>query len=78
MKTELRLTDLKRRERARIVRLTGGHGFQRNLETMGVREGKVVEMLTRHPVGGPVVIRIDNLTITIGRGMAMRVMVQRL
>lgn len=74
----MRLTDLKRKERARIVELTGGHGFRRNLETMGVREGKVVEMLTRHPVGGPVVIRIDNLTITIGRGMAMRVMVQRL
>ena len=74
----MKLTDLKRGERARIVGLSGGHGFRRNLETMGIREGKVIELLARHPVGGPVVIKIDNLTITIGRGMARRVMVERI
>ncbi len=75
---ELGLLDLKRKEKGRIVRLSGGRGFQTNVETMGIREGKVVEMLTRHPAGGPVVIRIDNLTITLGRGMAMKVMVERI
>lgn len=74
----MRLTDLKSKERARIVGFEGGHGLQRNLETMGIREGKVVELLTKHPIGGPVVIRVDNMTVTIGRGMAMKVMVERL
>ena len=75
--TKLRLTELKRGETARIVELRGGLGFQRNLETMGVRKGKFVEVLTKHPVGGPIVIRINNITVTMGRGMAMKVIVER-
>lgn len=75
---KMRLTELKRGEKARISRLEGGSGFQMNLETMGVREGKVVEVLAKHPAGGPIVIRINNLTVTIGRGMAMKIMVGRI
>ncbi len=74
----MKLTDLKDGEHARIVGFEGGYGFQRNLGTMGVREGKEVEVLTKHPAGGPFVIRIDNLTITIGRGMAMKVIVDKI
>jgi ferrous iron transport protein A len=72
----MRLTDIKRGEKARIVGFEGGRGFQRNLETMGVRRGKVVEVLAKHPAGGPMVIRINNLTVTMGRGMAMKIMVE--
>ncbi|MBN2013656.1 MAG: ferrous iron transport protein A [Candidatus Altiarchaeota archaeon] len=74
----MRLTDLRRKERGRIIGFEGGHGFQRNLETMGVRKGKVVETLAIQPLGGPIVIKVDNMTITIGRGMAMKVLVERL
>jgi ferrous iron transport protein A len=72
------LTNLKRREKARIIGLEGGHGLRRNLEAMGIREGKVVEVLAKHPVGGPIVIRIDNLTITVGRGMTKKIIVEGL
>ncbi|MEA3254529.1 MAG: FeoA family protein [Candidatus Altiarchaeota archaeon] len=73
----LRLTDLKKKEKARITGFVGGQGFRRNLETMGVRAGKVIEVIALQPVGGPVVVRIDNLTITVGRGMAQKIMVGR-
>ncbi len=71
----MNLTELKRGEKARITSLVGGHGLRRNLENMGVREGKIVEKLTSQPAGGPLVIRIDNITITMGRGMAKKVLV---
>lgn len=77
-KMKIMLTDLKRKEKAKIIELNGGRRFQMNMGTMGVRTGKVLEMVTGQPGGGPVVIKIDNLTITIGRCMAMKVMVERI
>ena len=73
----MNLLELKRGEKARIMALEGGHGLRRNLENMGVRRGKIVETLTTHPAGGPLVIRIDNITITMGRGMAKKILVEK-
>ncbi len=72
----MRLTDLQQGQKARILRLEGGHGFQRNLRLRGIREGKIVEVITRQPFGGPVIICVDEGEIAIGRGMASRVIVE--
>lgn len=72
---EVRLTDLRPGVAARVVRLEGGRGFQRQLRTRGIREGKKIELLTRQP-RGPLVVRLGGTQITIGRGMARRVVVE--
>ncbi|GFO96237.1 FeoA family protein [groundwater metagenome] len=72
----MKLTDLQPEQKARILRLEGGYGFQRNLRTRGIREGKIVEVITRQPIGGPIVISIEDREIAIGRGMASRVIVE--
>jgi len=61
---------------ARIVALEGGHGFQRKMRVMGLREGKIVRMITRQPLRGPVTIEVDGIQITIGKGMAQRIVVE--
>lgn len=73
---DIPLTKLREGQKARITRLEGGHGFQRNVRTRGIREGKVVEVVTRHPIGGPIVIEIDGRETAIGRGMARRIFVE--
>ncbi len=70
------LGSLKEGQEARIVQLDGGDEFQRKLRTIGIREGKVVKVLTRQPFGGPVVVEIDGRSTTIGRGMARRIIVE--
>jgi ferrous iron transport protein A len=42
---------------------------------MGLRIGKTVEMLKSG--GGPVLLRVDESRIAIGRGLAMKIMVQK-
>ncbi|MFW6141245.1 MAG: FeoA family protein [Candidatus Saliniplasma sp.] len=74
---DIPLTNLKKGEVAKIVDLRGGRVFQRRLRTMGVREGKNIKILTRHPMGGPLVIEIGGRNTTIGRGMAGRIRVRR-
>ena len=46
-----------------------------HLEDMGLRIGKTVEMLKSG--GGPVLLRVDESRIAIGRGLAMKIMVQK-
>lgn len=73
---EIPLTQLRTGQKAIILRLEGGQGFQRNVRTRGIREGKILEVVTRHPIGGPIVIEIDGRETAIGRGMAKRIIVE--
>ncbi len=48
-----------------------------HIEDMGLRIGKMVEILNNSGKG-PVLIKIDELRLAIGRGMAMKIMVRRI
>jgi len=70
------LSKMKENQQATILRLEGGKSFQRKLRTIGIREGKLINILTKQPLGGPVVVEIDGRSTTIGRGMAGRIIVE--
>jgi ferrous iron transport protein A len=42
---------------------------------MGLRVGKTIEMLTNG--SGPILLRVDESRIAMGRGLAMKIMVRR-
>jgi ferrous iron transport protein A len=46
------------------------------IEDLGVRSGKVIEMLNNEG-RGPLLIKLDESRIAIGRGIAMKIMVKR-
>ncbi len=47
------------------------------IEDIGIRSGKIIEMLNNEG-RGPLLIKVDESRIAIGRGMAMKIMVRRL
>ncbi|MEW5746646.1 MAG: FeoA family protein [Nitrospirota bacterium] len=47
------------------------------IEDMGLRAGKVIEMLSNGGQGA-LLVKVDETRLAIGRGMAMKVMVRRL
>jgi ferrous iron transport protein A len=73
---EIPLTRLKADKEATVVRLIG-HGctFHRRLRSMGIREGKVLKMVASYPFAGPLVVEVDGREITLGRGIAQRIIV---
>lgn len=75
--SNLYLTDLKTGESGAILSLEGGCRFQQRLRTLGLKEKKKLRVVAIHPFRGPVVIEIDNRKITIGRGMASKILVGR-
>ncbi len=50
---------------------------QDRIEDMGVRVGKVVEVLSNGG-RGPLLLKVDESRIALGRGMAMKILVRRI
>jgi len=59
-----------------VVRLQGGYGFIRHVQSMGIIEGKRVTKLASQPLRGPVLVSVDNLQIAIGYGMSKRIFLE--
>jgi ferrous iron transport protein A len=51
------------------------HKSDSRVEEMGLRAGKIVEMLSNG--SGPLLLRIDESRIALSRGMAMKISVRR-
>ena len=71
------LASLKQGEKAVVLSLAGGLGIEKRLRSLGIREGKEVCLDAKHHFSGPLVIDVDGRQITIGRGMAAKIMVRR-
>jgi ferrous iron transport protein A len=76
---------LSKGEQAEIIEIKGqkdcGHGSSKNhlcyAEDMGLRVGKVIEMLNNEG-RGPILLKVDESRIAISRGMAMKIMVMKI
>ena len=56
----------------------GIHGLQRRLNVLGIREGQIVRVDSKQPLMGPLTITIGNSQMTMGRGMAHKIIVEEL
>lgn len=70
------LSNLPNNKKARIMNIYGGYGFQRRLRVMGIREGEKLKVISRQPFRGPITIEVCGSQVTLGRGMAHRIMVE--
>jgi Fe2+ transport system protein FeoA len=77
IKKTIPLAQLTRNQTAKIASIHGGHGFRRRLQVLGIREGQTVKVLSKQPLRGPLTISIGgNCQMTLGRGMAYKIMVE--
>jgi ferrous iron transport protein A len=68
------LSDLCQGQRARILAIDGGRGFQQKLHLRGISEGCLVRVLSNSQ--GPLVLEINRSTIALGVGMAQKIRVR--
>ncbi len=62
--------------RARVVRINGGRGLVARLARLGIVPGAEVAVISRAPVGGPVLVEVDGARVALGRGVARKVVVE--
>ena len=71
----LPLSLLKPGEVGRVIAVEGGHGIRQKLFLRGLFEGSVVRVISCY---GPVTVEVDRNTVSIGRGMAQKIIVRRI
>lgn len=77
------LVFMKEGEKGEIVALTGpgaagtAGGVCEHLASMGLRPGKQIEMITNRGCG-PLVLRMEESHLALGRGMAMKITIRRI
>lgn len=54
-----------------------GAGGVSRIEDMGLRVGKIIEILNNSGGQGALLIKVDDSRIALNRGMAMKIMVRR-
>ncbi|MBD3379625.1 MAG: ferrous iron transport protein A [Candidatus Omnitrophica bacterium] len=73
----MKLTELKNRQSARVAGIEGGTGVERRLEALGIKPGIEVTVISSHFWGGPVTIQVGKSKISVGRGMAGKITVEK-
>ena len=68
------LSQLNPGEQGRVMAVEGGHGIRQKLLLRGLSEGSIVRVISCY---GPVTVEVDRNTVSIGRGMAQKVIVRR-
>jgi len=71
----LTLSQLRPGEQGRVMAVEGGRGIRQKLFLRGLFEGSVVRMISCY---GPVTVEVDRNTVSIGRGMAQKIIVRRM
>lgn len=74
---EVALTEMRSGETGTVVRITGGPGVTRRLETLGVKPGTMITKVASQMLRGPVTFRVGASQYAIGFGMARKVIVRR-
>jgi len=80
------LAQLKKGKKGKIIYIHGGHhgrhhgahGLRRRLNVLGIREGEIVKIVSKQPLMGPITISVCNSQMTLGRGMANKIIVEEL
>jgi len=70
------LTQLKTKGSGVVKRLEGGIEFRRRIEKLGIREGKKITKTSAHFWRGPQIVKVDNITVAIGYGMAKKIHIE--
>ncbi|MDG6218255.1 MAG: FeoA family protein [Candidatus Thermoplasmatota archaeon] len=61
---------------ATIKKIDGGFGILKKLQVMGIRVGQKITINSKQPFHGPITIGIKGRELTIGRGMAKKILVE--
>ena len=70
------LVDLEAGESGIVEYIQGGFGLHGCLTALGIAVGKKVAKVTPVLIQGPVCVDVENVQVTIGFGMASRIMVR--
>jgi len=72
------LFDLMPGETGIIKKIGMGKNLYNKISCLNIREEKEITKITQQPLNGPCVIKIDNCQVALGKGIALKILVEQL
>jgi Fe2+ transport system protein FeoA len=69
------LSQLRVGELAKVIMVNGGIGLRQKLALRGISEGTILRIVSNY---GPITVDVNESTVSIGRGMAHKILVSRI
>ncbi|MBU0686260.1 MAG: ferrous iron transport protein A [Candidatus Margulisbacteria bacterium] len=73
---EVSVTSMRSGQSGVVTGIAGGHEVSRRLQAMGVKTGKPITKVSGMFFWGPVTVRVGHTQLSIGHGMASKIMVE--
>lgn len=72
----MRLDTLETGRKVRVISINRRAGAEQRLLEMGIVPGAEIELLAKHPLRGPVIVKLNNTRIALGRHLASSIEVE--
>lgn len=73
---EITLAQMQSGQSGTVAQIQGGHGLVNRLSVLGIRPGKRITKLSSMLMRGPINIQVDSSQVSIGFGMAKKIVVE--
>jgi ferrous iron transport protein A len=73
----MKLLDIPKGRTVKIINYQGGKGVESKLRQLGLNPGREVKVLRYAPLGGPMMLDVEGRSVALGRGIAERVIVEK-
>jgi len=71
------LLEISSQTSVKIISISGGKGARRSLAQLGIGVGSIITIKRNAPFAGPLLIENHGTSIAIGRGVASKIMVEK-
>lgn len=72
----LPLTEVETGKKVIIKEIVAGIGLIKRLESLNIRIGKIIKVISATPFRGPLVVDVGGSKVALGRGLAERIFVE--
>ncbi len=72
----MKLLEVQPGEQVKVTGFEGGKGLQTKLTQHGIYPGDCLRLLRKAPLGGPLLVEVNQRELALGRGIAARIIVE--
>jgi|DewCreStandDraft_4_1066084.scaffolds.fasta_scaffold428126_2 ferrous iron transport protein A len=72
------LQQLDKLKTGKVIEIRGGNGLRNKLDGLGIRQGCIVKKISPTGFPGPIIIKIGNTQVAIGKGMAEKIIIEEI
>lgn len=72
----MNLAEMDQNKRGKVFRVNAGRRATQRLSGLGITPGTIIEKISQAPFRGPIQVKVRGSRLALGRGLALKIMVE--